>query len=258
MRPLVGLGERLSGHGQRRAASAARSLLGVATGLLWAPCAGPILGLILTGAALSGASATTACLLLAYALGAATCLGLALLIGGKVFAAMKRSIGAGEWRPPGARRADPRRRRRHRARPRHPRAHQPLDRARPSPSRHRLAAAARHGRATMPRHQASAACCRSKARCRRSTAPSRWLNSPPLTREQLKRQGRAGRFLDLQLHQLHPLRARTSAPGPSATPRTGPGRDRRPRARIRVRDGSRQRPQGGRRLRHQLSGRARQ
>ena len=33
-------------------------LLGVATGLLWAPCAGPILGLILTGAALEGASRT--------------------------------------------------------------------------------------------------------------------------------------------------------------------------------------------------------
>src|SRR3984885_13166315 len=32
-------------------------LLGIATGLLWAPCAGPILGLILTGAALGGASA---------------------------------------------------------------------------------------------------------------------------------------------------------------------------------------------------------
>jgi len=33
----------------------ASALLGVATGLLWAPCAGPILGLILTGAALNGA-----------------------------------------------------------------------------------------------------------------------------------------------------------------------------------------------------------
>ena len=29
-------------------------LLGVATGFLWAPCAGPVLGLILTGAALAG------------------------------------------------------------------------------------------------------------------------------------------------------------------------------------------------------------
>ena len=31
-------------------------LLGVATGLLWAPCAGPILGLLLTGAAVEGGS----------------------------------------------------------------------------------------------------------------------------------------------------------------------------------------------------------
>jgi thiol-disulfide isomerase/thioredoxin len=72
-------------------------LLGVATGLLWAPCAGPILGIILTGAALKGASASTSLLLLAYALGAATSLAAALLIGGRLFGAMKRSLGAGEW-----------------------------------------------------------------------------------------------------------------------------------------------------------------
>ncbi len=68
-----------------------------ATGFLWAPCAGPVLGLILTGAALQGASVKTTLLLLTYAAGAATSLALALLIGGRVFAAMKRSIGAGEW-----------------------------------------------------------------------------------------------------------------------------------------------------------------
>ena len=95
MRPLVGLGERLSARADRGGIGSS-ALLGVATGLLWAPCAGPILGIILTGAALFGASATTAGLLLAYALGAATSLGLALLVGGRVFAAMKRSIGAGE------------------------------------------------------------------------------------------------------------------------------------------------------------------
>ena len=40
---------------QREAGSVWPSLLlGVATGLLWAPCAGPVLGLILTGAALAG------------------------------------------------------------------------------------------------------------------------------------------------------------------------------------------------------------
>jgi thiol-disulfide isomerase/thioredoxin len=72
-------------------------VLGIATGLLWAPCAGPILGLVLTGAALQGASATTTLLLLAYALGAATSLGLALLIGGRLFRAMKRSLGVSEW-----------------------------------------------------------------------------------------------------------------------------------------------------------------
>ena len=72
-------------------------LLGVAIGLLWAPCAGPVLGLILTGAALKGANAGTSLLLLAYAAGAATSLALALLVGGRVFAAMKRSLGVGEW-----------------------------------------------------------------------------------------------------------------------------------------------------------------
>ncbi len=95
MRPLVGWGQRLSERADRGGIGSS-ALLGVATGLLWAPCAGPILGIILTGAALSGASAATAGLLLAYALGAATSLALALLVGGRVFAAMKRSIGIGE------------------------------------------------------------------------------------------------------------------------------------------------------------------
>ncbi|WEK00892.1 MAG: cytochrome c biogenesis protein DipZ [Candidatus Sphingomonas phytovorans] len=100
-RPLVKLGSRLSqsataGH-SATSTFAASLLLGVATGLLWAPCAGPILGLVLTGAALQGASAQTTLLLLAYAAGAATSLALALLVGGKVFTAMKRSLGISEW-----------------------------------------------------------------------------------------------------------------------------------------------------------------
>ncbi|MBV9551031.1 MAG: cytochrome c biogenesis protein DipZ [Alphaproteobacteria bacterium] len=96
-RPLVALGDRLSSRSQGHGGAGASLLLGVATGLLWAPCAGPILGLLLTGAAIQGASANTTLLLLAYALGAATSLAGALLIGGKVFAAMKRSLAAGEW-----------------------------------------------------------------------------------------------------------------------------------------------------------------
>jgi cytochrome c biogenesis protein CcdA/thiol-disulfide isomerase/thioredoxin len=94
-RPLVALGDRLSqGAGSGIGASL---ILGIATGLLWAPCAGPILGLLLTGAAIQEASASTTFLLLAYAAGAATSLAVALLIGGRVFAAMKKSLGAGEW-----------------------------------------------------------------------------------------------------------------------------------------------------------------
>jgi cytochrome c biogenesis protein CcdA/thiol-disulfide isomerase/thioredoxin len=102
MAPLVNLGARLSNSAQRDSDTPGSHvlpslLLGVATGLLWAPCAGPVLGLILTGAALKGASVGTTLLLLAYAAGAATSLALALAVGGRLFAAMKRSLGVGEW-----------------------------------------------------------------------------------------------------------------------------------------------------------------
>src|SRR5580698_3546361 len=101
-RPLVALGARLSQSADRASGSGGSTmlpslLLGVATGLLWAPCAGPVLGLILTGAALHGANLQTSLLLVAYAAGAATSLALALLVGGRVFTAMKRSLGIGQW-----------------------------------------------------------------------------------------------------------------------------------------------------------------
>jgi cytochrome c biogenesis protein CcdA/thiol-disulfide isomerase/thioredoxin len=99
-RPFIALGNRLISPGGKGAATSGvlpSLLLGVATGFLWAPCAGPILGLVLTGAALSGPSAHTTVLLFAYAAGAATSLAVAILAGGRVFAAMKRFLGAGEW-----------------------------------------------------------------------------------------------------------------------------------------------------------------
>ena len=75
--PVVRLGNRLStavsppGAG-RDPGVGASLLLGAATGLLWAPCAGPVLGLILTGAALQGANVRTSLLLMAFAAGVVT------------------------------------------------------------------------------------------------------------------------------------------------------------------------------------------
>src|SRR6202051_461329 len=102
MRPLVNMGARLSAAAERDAGDGNASivpslLLGVATGFLWAPCAGPVLGLVLTGAAISGPNAHTTVLLFTYAAGAATSLAIAILAGARVLGALKRSLGAGEW-----------------------------------------------------------------------------------------------------------------------------------------------------------------
>jgi cytochrome c biogenesis protein CcdA/thiol-disulfide isomerase/thioredoxin len=96
-RPFVAFGSRLQQRADARTDVGGAVLLGVAVGFLWAPCAGPILGLILTSAALGGASARTTFLLLAFAAGAAVSLGLATVAGSRVFAAMKRGLGAEEW-----------------------------------------------------------------------------------------------------------------------------------------------------------------
>lgn len=95
MAPLVSLGSRLAdGAGARTsndATTGASLLLGVATGLLWAPCAGPVMGLVLTYAALRGPGVETSLLLLIYGLGAATSLGAGLLFGRRLLALVSRS-----------------------------------------------------------------------------------------------------------------------------------------------------------------------
>ncbi len=100
-RPFVAVGNRLlqssPAAGTQKLGLLNAALLGVATGLLWAPCAGPILGLLLTGAAISGPNPRTTLLLFVYAAGAATSLAIAILAGGRVFALLKKSLGAGEW-----------------------------------------------------------------------------------------------------------------------------------------------------------------
>lgn len=96
-RPFVALGGRLTEANAQEANIWQSGLLGVATGLLWAPCAGPILGLILTTAALQGASAKTAILLLTYALGSVTSLAIVLLAGKRAMTVFRKSQKAEEW-----------------------------------------------------------------------------------------------------------------------------------------------------------------
>ncbi len=96
-RPLVRAGAKIQGGPSTEASVGKSFVLGISTGLLWAPCAGPILGLILTGAAIQGPGVRSSFLLLFYALGAATSLGVALLAGKKVFTALKRSLFFDVW-----------------------------------------------------------------------------------------------------------------------------------------------------------------
>ena len=96
-RPFVAFGNRLlQGAGQSDSVLPSAAL-GVATGFLWAPCAGPILGLILTGAAINGPSTQTTLLLFAYALGAISSLALAVFAGAGLLRAFKKSLGAVDW-----------------------------------------------------------------------------------------------------------------------------------------------------------------
>jgi cytochrome c biogenesis protein CcdA/thiol-disulfide isomerase/thioredoxin len=96
-RPLVRAGGHLQGAPTTETSVGKSFLLGISTGLLWAPCAGPILGLILTGAAIQGPGARSSFLLLSYALGAATSLAIALFAGKKVFSTMKNSLRFDIW-----------------------------------------------------------------------------------------------------------------------------------------------------------------
>ncbi|WP_434702199.1 cytochrome c biogenesis protein DipZ [Pseudomonas sp. Z1-12] len=96
-RPLVNLGNRLDAGAGRMAGPVGSVMIGVATGLLWAPCAGPILGVILTGAMLQGASAQTSLLLLAYGLGSALSLGTLILAGRGLVGRLKLSLPMTTW-----------------------------------------------------------------------------------------------------------------------------------------------------------------
>lgn len=72
-------------------------VIGAAVAMLWAPCAGPILGLVIAAAAAAGAGVRSASLYLAFAAGAATSLAVVLAAGGRVLERLRRATGADVW-----------------------------------------------------------------------------------------------------------------------------------------------------------------
>ncbi|WGT29343.1 cytochrome c biogenesis protein DipZ [Pseudomonas marginalis] len=95
--PFVLLGNRLDPETRKMSGPLGSLMIGVATGLLWAPCAGPILGVILTGAMLQGANAQTSLLLVAYGLGSALSLGTLIFAGRGLVNRLKASIPVSGW-----------------------------------------------------------------------------------------------------------------------------------------------------------------
>ncbi len=94
LRPLTRIGVKLQQTQGKKESPLTSFIIGIATGFLWAPCAGPILGLILTGAATQKSALGSASFLLAYALGAASSLALALFAGKNIFNRLKKSLKA--------------------------------------------------------------------------------------------------------------------------------------------------------------------
>ncbi|MBV4482277.1 cytochrome c biogenesis protein DipZ [Pseudomonas khavaziana] len=95
--PFVLLGNRLDPQTRKMSGPLGSLMIGVATGLLWAPCAGPILGVILTGAMLQGANAQTSLLLAAYGLGSALSLGTLIFAGRGLVNRLKATIPLTGW-----------------------------------------------------------------------------------------------------------------------------------------------------------------
>jgi len=90
--PLVRLGVRVDASGKQSGGITGPLLTGAAIGLLWAPCAGPILGLVIVGGRATGNTVSTLALLTAFGAGASTALAVALLAGQRITAVLRRSL----------------------------------------------------------------------------------------------------------------------------------------------------------------------
>lgn len=89
-RPVTRLGAALLSRRDERSAAPIRNVVvGMAIGMLWAPCAGPILGLLL--AAASADTARAAPLFLTFALGAIMSLAVVMSLGSRLLTRIKRA-----------------------------------------------------------------------------------------------------------------------------------------------------------------------
>ncbi len=93
---LARLGTGVSGDSPIKTDAWSGILVGISLGLVWSPCAGPILGTILTLASRTADYVTTTFLFFAYALGAGIPM-LAIAYGSRYVQEKLRSIGA--WQP---------------------------------------------------------------------------------------------------------------------------------------------------------------
>lgn len=96
-KPFVALANRINPSMRGFSGPLASLTVGVATGLLWAPCAGPILGAILSSAMLQGASSENSLLLLAYGAGSAFSLGVLIVCGRELVARLKPLLSVTIW-----------------------------------------------------------------------------------------------------------------------------------------------------------------
>ena len=96
-RPFVRVGQRLDAVARRGGPTAGPVLAGSAIGLLWAPCAGPILGLVIVGGAITGTSWSIVWLLFVFSLGASAALAVVMAAGGHLTLFLRRSLGMERW-----------------------------------------------------------------------------------------------------------------------------------------------------------------
>lgn len=89
MRPAVRLGNLINDRSYRAGGALSALLAGLAVGLLWSPCAGPILGAILGIGLSASGPASTALLLTAYGAGCAAMLALLWLFGQRLVARLQ-------------------------------------------------------------------------------------------------------------------------------------------------------------------------